>query len=478
MASITVRLGFAALLAAVPGPGVAQSAPPLAIVHVTLIDGTGAPPRRDVTVIVAGGRVRDIVPARSARLPRGARVVDGTGKYLIPGLCDAHVHLWHGERSLGRFVAHGVTCVRDMGGDLERIRRWRAAAGDDSLVAPRILAAAGPWLSAAPWADDAARSAVVRSADDARRAVDSIAGLGADFIKVMTDVPRAAYFAAAGRARERGLPVAGHLPIGVDLGEVLDSGQRTIEHLILFGAALSGRESELRARFVDAAARGDNAEVARINAEVLASFSEAKQKAVLARLAATGTAVTPTLVLHRAQAAAGDSDFTADPRLAALPDSGVGAWAARPPPARRTPEQVAAARAAYARQEALVAGMQRAGVRLLAGTDAGDRYRYAGGSLHDELSLLVRAGLTPAEALRAASANVARALGAADSLGTVEPGKLADLVLLDADPLAAIGNVRRVRAVVLGGRLLDSAALRRLTSPERGPPGPGRGVVD
>ena len=184
-------------------------------------------------------------------------------------------------------------------------------------------------------------------------------------------------------------------------------------------------------------------------AERMRELDPARLPATARRLAAAGVAVTPTLVNQRRRAFRGDSTFTADRRLALTPPAIVERWHNDTTLHRRV---AAVVRTSYDADAAALPVFQRAGVSLLAGTDGPGEYLYAGASLHDELVLMVEAGLTAAQALRAATIGPATFLGMTDSLGTVARGKLADLVLLDADPLTDIRNVRRVRGVILGGR--------------------------
>ena len=438
------------------------ASPTLAITGVTVIDGTGRSPRRGATVLIEGSRIAAVGAARDITVPSSAIVVDGRGKYLIPGLCDVHVHLWHGDSAASQFPAHGVTCVRDMGTPSAEITRLRHGIADGTILGPRIIAAAGPWLSATVWQGRTELARVVDGAPAATAAVESLSHAGSDFIKVMTDVPRPAFVAAFAEARKRGLRVAGHLPNGLDLGEAIEHGLNSVEHLFQLRLAFSAREHELRPRLLAALAAGDRATLTRLNAEALSSYSAEKQTEVLRLLAERGVFLTPTLVAHQWASVLGDSNFAADARLASVPDSLRRAWAVQRPAARISTEASAAARQSYAQQESLVVAMRRAGVRLMTGTDAGDAYRYNGSSLHDELMLLVRAGLTPMEAIESATRIPAEYLGVADSLGTIEPGKVADLVLLDANPLERIENVRAISAVVLRGRLLDERRLVEL----------------
>jgi len=364
-------------------------------------------------------------------------VVDGSGKFLIPGLWDFHVHaLFDPEAArtfLPRFVAAGVTGIRDMGGSLEVLRavRWALLAG--TLVGPRIVAAGA--VIDGPEPVDPSVSIAVGDSATASAALDSLVRAGADFVKVYTLLPREVYFVLLREAWRRGLTVAGHVPESVSVREAADSGQRSIEHL--------------RDEVEPLCARAADPSCSRL----------------LDTLRARGTWLVPTLVVLRVKAILDDSSLVRDPRLGAVPPFVRGGWEGIRERAQERPADYwRERRARFFDELALTGAAWRAGVPLLAGTDAGALFTYPGSSLHDELVQLVRAGLTPAAALRAATLDPARFLGAADSMGTVAAGKVADLVLLDADPLADIRNTQRIAAVVLRGRRLDRAALDSLAA--------------
>lgn len=410
-------------------------AQPLAFTDVTVIDGTGAAAQHDMTVVVADGRIVTVARTATATVPRDARVVNGAGKVLIPGLWDMHVHLTApGEVALPALLARGVTGVRDMGGSLKVLRRWQSGVRAGTLLGPRIVAA-GPILDGPPARGVRGRRAVA-TAEEGVQAVRELKGEGVDFIKTHSLLPRDAYFAIAAEAKRQGLAVCGHVPNEVRLDEAIAAGQQTIEHLVGASLACSTREAELREHLHEEEKGLSNASPdlsayvdarLRVDSEALQSYSKAKATAVFARLAEHHVWQCPTLVTLRAATVHGAQG-----------------------------ERI------FAQDLALVRSMRRAGVAFLAGTDLGFTGIRPGVSLHDELALLVRAGLTPMEALQASTRNAARVVGMERTLGTVETGKVADLVLLDGDPLDDIRNTTRIRAVVVNGRLLDRAALDKL----------------
>lgn len=437
------------------------------LTHVTIVDVTGGPSQPDRTVVIAGNRIRSIAPADSAVTPDGALVFNGRYKFLIPGLWDMHVHAaWPAmAQPLGAlFVANGVTGVRDMWGDPGEIARWRARVAHFDDRTPRIVAAGNLLDGPEPVGPNALR---VTSPDAARRTVDRLRGR-ADFLKVYSHLPREVYFALAAEARRTSLPFAGHVPVGVSAAEASDSGQRSIEHLGGVTLACSAHGDEVqRAVLRLVTERGYAAASAlarREEAERADDFDAARCRALVERFARNETWQVPTLTVLHNQAYRGDTSLQNDPRLRWIPLFIRQRWPTRIDPATIGAAGVEARRALYRRQLMIVGLLQSGGVPILAGTDELNPFSLPGFSLHDELARLVEAGLTPLEALQAATLNPANFLGAIDSTGTVAAGKLADLVLLDGDPLADIRNTARIHAVVVNGRLLDGAAIQQLLS--------------
>lgn len=411
----------------------------LAIVGATVIDprdGARTPAR---TVLVDDGRIVAVGAEGTLVVPAEARIVDGHGRYLIPGLWDMHVHaLWDPivrDTFLPTFVAYGVTGVRDMGGTIEvlqQIRAERSAAetrGEDPPW-PRIVAP-GPILDG-PEPVDPSISRAISTPDQARAAVAELDALDVDFVKVYTLLPPEAYRAVAEAARGRGLPVAGHIPHGIDAIEAA-SGMRSIEHM---RAETGG---------------------------LCADMSADRCSTVLATLHARGVRQTPTLVPRRARAHLDDRALTASPELDLIPAVLRAVWFAnRDKTLRRSSaDDMRARREDFARENAMVAELRARGIPMLAGSDAGADWAYPGSGLHDELELLVDAGLTPREALWMATVGAAEYFGLRDQ-GWIGAGHAADMVLLDADPLDDIRNTRRISAVVMRGRLYDRVRLDAL----------------
>lgn len=465
----------AGVLTAVLLPSVARtqtaSAPArTAIVDVTVIDVTTGRRQPHVTVVVEGTRIARI-DATAKSVPPGATVVDGAGRYLIPGLWDFHVHSAYPglmEMFAPMYIANGITGIREMFGMTPVIKSAMAREAKGELLAPRVVGSGHIVDGPNPIWPGSVR---VTSAEDGRRAVDSLAAQGSDFIKIYSLLSRDAFLGIAREAKARGIRFAGHVPEAVSVAEASDAGMASMEHLNGFPLACSSKGDSLRAEraAMSVSLAGLREVGAKQGATVAATYDAAVCRALFAKLVKNQSWQVPTLVVNRNMANLDDTTFALDPRLVFLPKGFSAQWNPKTDfrLKDRTPAAWAAARRNYDFQRRLVKPMADAGVPMLAGTDVMNPYVFPGFSLHDELGLLVEAGLTPLQALQAATINPARWLNATDSLGTVSKGKVADLVLLDADPLADIGNTRTIRGVWTNGRYLDRAALDALLAKAR-----------
>jgi len=433
----------------------------VAFTYVAVVDADGLRPEQ--TVIARGDSIIAVGPTRGTTVPAGARVIDARGKYLIPGLWDMHVHLsFFGASRLPLFIMNGVTGVRDLGGVPDSIFRWRDQIRWGARLGPRIVAAgitlSGPASRSAPYV------AGVSLPEEARAVVRENARQGADLIKVWSTIPAPAYNAALAQARTSSLTVTGHIPVDVGLVGALDRGQRGIEHTIGLPLAFSRDQATLTARLQEAVHGTEDVgaqirAMLQADAAALASYDSTIARDMIARMATGGVWVCPTLTDTRAYTVMKDS-MAGDQRLQYLSSQMGKEWTAEA--TAMTAADVASWKTLFSAALRMVGEMQRGGVRLIAGTDAGSTYDLPGFDLHNELALLVRAGLTPLQALTAATRSGAEAAGLGRRAGMVRVGYLADLVLLDANPLAAIGNTRKISGVAVLGRYLDRTALAQV----------------
>jgi imidazolonepropionase-like amidohydrolase len=440
--------------------------PALAITHVAIVDVTGGPLQRDMTVIVQDGRITKIGRSAKLRPPKDAHSVDGSGKFLIPGLWDMHTHVVEvAPVYVPVMVANGITGVRNMHAvSMQAVNDLRSQIASGQRLGPRIVAN-GPLVDGP---DSSWPTAVkVATAAEGRKAVADLQAQGADFIKVYSFLPREAYFAIADEARSRGLPFAGHVAQSITVEEASNAGQRSIEHLDGVLRACTRDGDAVTADFIAASklwrspatsAEGEARMIA-VNGRILALYDPVVAQGLFDTFKRNGTWQTPTLVTAYINAHRGEAAVREAPELRYVYAAQRKAWSGLPAPSAAWTESALATLAANQR---LVGALQRAGVGLLAGTDVGGALITPGFSLHQELALMVEAGLTPLQALQAATLNPARYLGLTDQMGTIAAGKAADLVLLDANPLDDIANTRRIRAVVLRGAYLSRGDLDRL----------------
>ncbi|MFC6223468.1 amidohydrolase family protein [Hymenobacter artigasi] len=436
----------------------AARAQQLTLVHANVVDVATGTIRPDMTVVITGKRIARVSP--SARVnPQVGKVVDATGQYLIPGLWDMHTHIYFdGTAAAGTnlilplLLANGITGIRDMGSELDSILKARADVAAHRLLGPRLVVS-GPMLDGPKSPYKA--SIAIATPEDGRQAVDRLKARGVDFIKVQSLVPREAYFAIAAEARKVGLALDGHVPDAVRATEALTAGQRSFEHLIGIFEASSTAE--------DAYVAGQEKSPGRL----LATYDAPREAAIIRQLAAHPQVwQCPTLFWERGQWLVDSIDWRKDPDLAYAGHS----WVAQRWPkaqtniARTLDTEPLPVRARFVTHELdLVRKLQAAHVGFLAGTDTPAGVDLIpGASLHLELQRFVAAGFTPLEALQTATLNPAKFFKQEADFGTVQAGRLADLVLLSANPLADITNTQRIVGVLADGQYFSRQALDKL----------------
>ncbi len=444
----------------------------LVIDHVVVIDSTESRPKSDVSVVIVDDKIESIRPYSSVKRQADAIVVDGTGKFLIAGLWDMHVHTLsknQPDRFFPLFVANGVTGIRDMGGDLSlrEIAQLKRENRTGARIGPEIYAA-GPILEGERpfWPF----SFSVKDKAEARRAVSQLVGEKADFLKVYNTLSRDAYLAIASESKEARIPFVGHIPDSVTPYEASDLGQRSIEHLWGISPYLSSNPDQLKKMSAEAN-DADDAKIThdlfyQVNQTILSSYDSKKAGVLFQKFVRSGTWQTPTLVVLRSYASIHNPNLRKDPRNAYMPADLRKFWESMggAPDPRNDEIQLRL----FARDIEIVKAMHFAGVPLLAGTDTPNPYTYPGFSLHEELQLLVSAGLSPTEVLRIATLRAAEFLGVQHDFGSVEEGKVANLVLLDANPADDIRNTQKIRAVILRGKFLGRENLDALLAREKG----------
>lgn len=455
----------------------------LVIDRVTVVDVRDGSLARGRAIVVADGRIARIVAAGSVRAGRNSRRIDGRNAFVVPGFNDMHTHnlnVASPETSLPLMLANGITGIRQMAPALPGFPRM--ANGQPAMPAdsPALLSMPGTLFAGPAVAmPAAARAEVIRQ--KAERA---------DFVKLV-DQPQAAFLATLDESESAGLKTAGHLPMTVDPREAISHGFDSIEHLgptISLLLSCSSEEDRIRGmlRALPAAPGGidfnmDPARLARLLANpvllsppqsfgvmrrVLATHSEAKCARLAADIAASKAWVVPTLTRLEAMNLGNSPALRNNPELRHVPAPLRNMWLAVGDDfqTKLTDEQRLVLADLYTSQLKLAKLFQQAGVKMMLGTDFGGQWIVAGSSLHREIDLLAAAGLTPLSILQMTTLNAATYLGREAEMGSVEPGKQADLVLLAANPLLNAGNLHRISAVVRGGRFLPRAELNSMAA--------------
>jgi Amidohydrolase family len=446
----------------------------VAITHVTVIDVTGAPPKFDSTVVISDSRISAVGASSSLQIPRGTKIIDASGKFLIPGLADMHLHLTGAGEPTGSrefiiplLIANGITTVRDMGGRVDLLKQLQQEIASGDRIGPQIFFT-GPYLDGDPPYFQP--SIVIRNAQDAVAAVQQLKSDGVDFIKVQSRLQPAEYSAIAKASRRAGMRFVGHVPDAISARTASEAGQSSIEHLTGVLLACSTREDELRRRqLASPPAHGSVSQsLDRLRVwqqDLLDSYSPQKAAQLFQTFVANRTWQVPTfpLLIHLAYLTP-ETDLANDPRLRYVPASVRRIWdqGRRENLAYQMSAEYEMRRKLVQSSLSVVKQMYVAGVPLMAGTDTTAPNVFPGFSLHEDLIFLVQAGLTPLEALQAATIRPAEFLGRAAGQGTIARGKRADLVLLDANPEEDIRNTQKIDAVMVNGKLLNRADLDAL----------------
>ena len=438
--------------------------------HVSVINVESGQVQPNQVVAISQGKILRIEPADQNSYA-ARQYVNGNGRYLIPGLWDMHVHFRGGDsliaankKSLPLFLAAGITTVRDAGGDLTpSVMQWRRDMDAGLLPGPRIFTS-GPKIDGphAYWPG----SLEVETPVQIRKALDSLQRLRVDYVKIYdSKISGAAYLETIRQAQRRGLKTTGHMPYSVTLGEAVQRGLDATEHLYYVFKACSSKEDSLTALVRASLNTPKPLGLFAVLPAVYDTYSPAAAARIFALMAKHHTAAVPTLYIQKTLAELPDNDHAQDSLLTYIDPKIQATYARRLASARQqSPAAQAFSKKLNTKFMSLVPLMQSAGVTILAGSDSGpfNSFIYPGASLQGELELLVQAGLTPLQALQAATINGARFMGVADRTSTIAPGKDADLVLLTGNPLENIANIRKIDTVILRGKAYPAQALANM----------------
>ena len=439
--------------------------------NINLVDVEKGIIRPHAAVLIRDSTITAI--SYTAAVPSADTVIDGAGRYLIPGLWDMHTHIWNDELFFPLLVANGVTGIRGMFENIQIADGWKKKMAEGKIDGPEMRLA-GPIVDGPKpiWPG----SVAVKDPVDGRRAVDSLKNiLHTDFIKVYSRLPRDSYFAIADEAKKIGIPFAGHVPYVISVTEAAKAGQKSQEHLYGFLEAASDSADYLlkvqQGIIKDSVMQNDRAYRRRF---LFRTFNAARLQSILREIKQYDTWICPTLTVDHAIANLDDTSLLNDPRAQYIGRFIRGSWDARKDFRFKslTPEIYLTLKKEFEFSLQIVKAMQDAGIPLLAGTDFPNPFCYPGFSLHEEMQWMVKAGLTPSQALQTATINPARYFRIEQQSGSVAVGKMASLVILDADPLSDIGNTQKISTVILRGKVFDRPALDALLARAKKVAGP------
>jgi len=445
-----VFLPFAFLLAGILR---AQTSPTVLVLRGgTLVNVASGKEISDSVIVMRGERIEQVGSGNTG-IPDGAQIIDAKGKWIIPGLIDSHAHAENPDDTpFSLYLTNGVTTIRNPGGNITVLRLTRERLLRGELIGPRLFFS-GPLLDGVPpvWPD---LSLLVDTPQRARSAVNFLADQGVDFVKVYNNVKEPELRAIVETAKELELPVAGHIPRSMTMTHAIELGMTRLEHIRVTGREMLSLDE---AEKIDLLPLGSREPLLWQRFDLQSE----KMRALVQRLARSKIFLDPTLVVAEVtEVPTLDADRN-DPNNQYLSPTVVERYVNFKSPLYELPPDLQAAGAeAFHKQEKFVGMCNRAGVKIIAGTDGpGIGSLLPGFGLHRELELLVASGLSPLQALRAATLTAAEALGKEDRLGTIEPGKFADMVVLNADPLQEIQNLRKIYLVVQGGKTYAPDAL-------------------
>ena len=454
---LVVAILFVVFVALVVWPAPAplkpnQTTPPLVITNVSVVDPEADTLLSGQTVVIEQGRITTLAANDSLTIPEGAQQIDGSGKFLIPGLWDMHAHLGWAlapQLTMPLFIAGGVTNIRELGGfaPLELKKKWQAEIQSGALLGPRVMGQATAiiaWLS---------------SEEEARQRVALVDG-ETNFIKVYNQVLPDLYFALLEEANKKDVSVLGHRPRAVRAIDAAEAGHKSFEHARLFLFECYPGAEKLRARYRAIYAGEDTSSAplgtTALRREMIDTHDPTLFDELVAAMVEHGAWFCPTHLTRKMDAFADNEAYRTDPRLKYIHFTQRMYWdgdADGMIDVDPSPEGRKAFMDFYLKGLELTGKAHRAGVKILAGTDANDTYAFPGLGMHDELQELMKAGLTPMEALQTATVNPAEYFGLSSAYGSIAPGKVADVVMLDANPLDDIANTAAINTVIYNGNL-------------------------
>ena len=439
-----------------------QASGPVAITNVSIINPGDNALLSGQTVLIEKGRIKKVGSNDLFIIPQNAERIDGNGKFLIPGLWDMHAHMGSElapQLTLPLFIAAGVTNIRDLGGyaSLEQKKDWNKQAIAGNIIGPRIMGQASVFVFS------------LETETEARKLVDNFVVGNGDFFKVYNGVLPDPYFALLKEANAKGIPVLGHKPRAVSAIDAANYGHKSFEHARLFLFECYPGAQKLRerylARYTGVDTLNGSIETTAMRREMIDNHDPKLFNELAAVMVENSTWFCPTHITRKMDAFADNEEYRQDMRLKYIPFLKKLEWKMD---ANGMIDRDSSPRGRKAFMDFYLKGLELtgkahdAGLKILAGTDANDTYCFPGLGIHDELQELVKAGLTPMEALKTATVNPAAYFDLSANYGSLAEGKVADMVLLDANPLDDISNTSKINAVIFNGNIYPRKKLDNL----------------
>ena len=437
------------------------------------------------TVIISGEKILKVVPSNEIALSPENQILDGTGKYIMPGLWDAHVHFAYMENlapsMFDLFLGYGITSVRDTGGKIDFVKMWKDKAMANPNDAPRVKIA-GPLLDGMPNVYDGSTpqrpplSVGLPTVEAAAKKVNELDSLGVDLLKAYEMLTPEQFTLIAKMAKEKGLKVTGHVPLSMDVISASNAGLSSMEHMRNLELACASNTDELlKQRQQLLVAEKDSAggvlrsKIHELQRETaVKNYDEDKANEVLAVLAKNETWQIPTLALGTFLTNRHFERPSWQKSITFLPKTIEEQWSKNAASLEEMP--VTPFRIEYSDWSLnMVKKIHQSKIEIMAGTDCPIALLTPGESLHEELAVLVKAGLTPLEAIKTATINPAKYFNMEDELGLVQEGMWADLVLLDSNPIENISNTKSIRAVIKNGKYFDKSELGKILKRAKNP---------
>lgn len=443
----------------------------LVITNAKIVDVVNGKILNNQLIAIKGKTIWAVADTRLAANYKADRYINAAGKYIMPGLWDMHIHLRGGTEMIAEnkallplFLAFGVTTVRECGGDITpQVMEWKKQTSAGLLAGPRIFTS-GPKLDGPnpTWAG----SLTVETPEQVSKALDSLQKLKVDFVKIYeSKISRDAYLEAVSQAHSRGLKSTGHMPYTVKLTEAVDRGMNGSEHLYYVFKACSAKEDSITTLIQQ---REHTARPIGLFAALPAlydTYDDAKAHSLFKYLASKNFTITPTLFVSKTLDEIKTTNHANDSLLAYIGPKLQATYQGRIAGAKRQTDAATQFTLKYAaKAAAMVPQMYAAGVNIIAGSDCGafNSYVYPGSSLHQELKLLVAAGLTPNQALKTATINGAKFLNVSSFYGSLQAGKCSDVIIIDGNPLQDIGAIDQISTVVANGKVYTKGDLDAL----------------